>query len=472
MHDESPPARSRLRTIVERCVLLAVAVLLLRTWYVEGLVVPCQVTSGSMATTLLGVHREVQCADCGHRFACGSDQSPVGPRAVCPNCDYAENDLAALPDIDGDRVLIHKSAFEFRSPSRWEVVAFRHPKQASEIHVKRIVGLPGEQVQIIDGDVYIDGQVQRKTLAQQHAMAVLVHDASYQPTLGPTPLPRWRGERSDSRWGSHGQRFAHPNLSEEETEDGPIDWLVYHHGHREPGKPEEIQPAAVTDLHGYNQSQPRRVEDVSTVSDLMLCLDLVKIFGDGLLLIRANDGRDEFEVRIDPRRSRYEVLRNGHPIPAAVGKLPSWRETLPVELSLFDQQFLLAFNGQVVVARPYDPSPLLHQPFSEPLALGTQRLGVVVCNLRVCRDTYYTHPIGLKARWGLDQPVELGKDEYFVLGDNSPISEDSRSWPQSPALDGRLLIGKPFLVHFPAQRLELGDWVFQVPNITQIRYIR
>jgi len=104
----SPDAGSRLRLLVERSVFLLVAVLVMRTWYIEGLLVPCPVASGSMAETLLGVHREVTCNDCGFRFVCDADLKPVSARAICPNCGYAGNDLDSRPDLAGDRVLIAK----------------------------------------------------------------------------------------------------------------------------------------------------------------------------------------------------------------------------------------------------------------------------------------------------------------------------------------------------------------------------
>ena len=47
------------------------------------------------------------------------------------------------------------------------MVAFRSQSKAGEIAVKRVVGLPGETIEIRDGDIYADGRIQRKTLAQQ-----------------------------------------------------------------------------------------------------------------------------------------------------------------------------------------------------------------------------------------------------------------------------------------------------------------
>jgi len=97
---------------------------------------------------------------------------------------------------------------------------------------------------------------------------------------------------------------------------------------------------------------------------------------------------------------------------------------------------------------------------------------VVLGDVKVYRDVYYTHPIGSEARWGLAEPVRLADHEYFVLGDNSPVSDDSRTWPERGAVDAKLLVGKPLAVLYPAQDVEWGPWHFQVPNPARMRYIR
>jgi signal peptidase I len=58
--------------------------------------------------------------------------------------------------------------------------------------------------------------------------------------------------------------------------------------------------------------------------------------------------------------------------------------------------------------------------------------------LQVYRDVYYTppkRPVASLAR-------QLGPDEYFILGDNSPISVDSRSWMGGETVPARLLVGR------------------------------
>jgi len=430
-------APSRWRWTVERLILLAVAAILLRTWYVEGLFVPCKVVSGSMADTLWGVHREITCLDCQYRFACGADVQPTRPRAVCPNCGYAENNLAAQPDIDGDRLLVDKAIFSLRPPRRWELVAFRHPHRASEVLVKRVAGLPGESIQIRHGELYVNGKLQRKTLLQQRALAVLVHDADFAPNMTPELPPRWHDDCVGTGWAASGGRFSHPSVPGMRS----IDWLSYRHWRRLPahsvghpqaqpmGRANQTQETPITNTRAYNQTRPQRAENVHPMTDVLLAFRLVRTFGYGQLLVRATDGKEEFQVLIESGQYTYEVRRNGRPIgPSGRGKLPEWKEDLHLEVSLFDRQFLLAFDGRPAVVYPYQASDPPPRPTSRPLAIGTQGLGVEIRDVRVYRDVYYTHPVGITARWGLDEPVRLGGEEYFVLGDNSLISEDSRTW--------------------------------------------
>ncbi len=59
---------------------------------------------------------------------------------------------------NGDVVLLNKLWYNFTGPDRMDVVAFEVPGDDTKIYIKRIVGLPGETVQIRDGALYIDGR--------------------------------------------------------------------------------------------------------------------------------------------------------------------------------------------------------------------------------------------------------------------------------------------------------------------------
>ena len=54
------------------------------------------------------------------------------------------------------RLVAFRLSYLFSEPERFDIVVFRFPDDESELHVKRIIGLPGERVDIIGGQVFID----------------------------------------------------------------------------------------------------------------------------------------------------------------------------------------------------------------------------------------------------------------------------------------------------------------------------
>lgn len=63
---------------------------------------------------------------------------------------------------DGDNLLVDKLTYRFRDPKRYEIVVFPYKYEEDTYYIKRIIGLPGETVQIIDGYVYINGEKLKK----------------------------------------------------------------------------------------------------------------------------------------------------------------------------------------------------------------------------------------------------------------------------------------------------------------------
>lgn len=59
---------------------------------------------------------------------------------------------------DGDNLIVDKISYRFRDPKRYEIIVFPYRYAEDTYYIKRIIGLPGETVQIIDGYVYIDGE--------------------------------------------------------------------------------------------------------------------------------------------------------------------------------------------------------------------------------------------------------------------------------------------------------------------------
>lgn len=60
---------------------------------------------------------------------------------------------------DGDNLIVDKISFRFRAPERYEIVVFPYRYEQNTYYIKRIIGMPGETVQIIDGYVYINGEM-------------------------------------------------------------------------------------------------------------------------------------------------------------------------------------------------------------------------------------------------------------------------------------------------------------------------
>ncbi len=460
----------RLRRIVERATVALIVLLLVASWQIER----CEVPSGSMATALLGRHRRLSCRDCGHEFVCGADEPAMrGKRAICPNCGYAGQELESAPVVRGDRVLLDRSAFEWRPPRRWELAAFRNPAAASQIFVKRIAGLPHETIEIRHGDVYADGDIQRKTLTEQRAIAVLVYDGNSSPAVSASLPQRWQAEPRTTRWQAAGGRFWRPPAGRASQAAGglhEIDWLTYRHWRRRPGMPGEAEESPITDQCGYNQTQA--IVNSHPVRDLFVCCRL-RISGQGRLAWFITDGQTQFLLELSPAERQAELRREGALV-ATTAELPQLadRET-QFELSLCDRQVLLALDGRIVLKFPYTEGSAPFHPTSRPIAVGTQDLGVELRDLKLFRDVYYTPPASGPANLPGTQVVQyrLGADEYLMLGDNSPVSADSRSWFEEPAVTRELLAGKPFVVYFPSRFWSWRGLGFQVPDPSRIRYI-
>ncbi len=67
-----------------------------------------------------------------------------------------------------DNILINKFAYVFSEPKRFDVIVFKQSdKEHSYLNVKRVIGLPGETVRIIDGKVYIDGSILKEAVVTE-----------------------------------------------------------------------------------------------------------------------------------------------------------------------------------------------------------------------------------------------------------------------------------------------------------------
>ena len=148
-----------------------------------------RIPTGSMANTLKGAHFHLGCPQCGFQYSYnfGSEQVPNydvflengSPR--CPSCGYFLPTGTKMLASNGDRILVLKCIYQFFEPKRWDVVVFKNPGEPGQNFIKRLIARPEETVEIIDGDIYIDGQIARKPPKIQQELWMPVYDNNYQP---------------------------------------------------------------------------------------------------------------------------------------------------------------------------------------------------------------------------------------------------------------------------------------------------
>ncbi len=230
------------------------------------------------------------------------------------------------------------------APRRWEVVALRSPDESNRLCVKRVVGLPGEHVQIRDGDVMINGQVAHKTIADQRAMAIVVDDA--------TPSKGHRDSRPNcwqdplGVWKSSGGRFVHPATAATAS----VHWLTYHHPRAfSPGEPPLDGP--ILDESPYDQDESRVL---NPLSDIVLGCQF-SATGTGDVLLTASTRGQTFLVRLDVDSGAGTLQRNGQVVASFDARPLGDAKPRRLEWLLADQRVRLALDDRLQLDHPYAP---------------------------------------------------------------------------------------------------------------------
>jgi signal peptidase I len=466
-----------LRKFIESAILFLVVVITLRALTIE----PFGVPTGSMAMTMIGNHKVCTCPRCGFPVVVGSNNSGKPDAAAdraylsawCPNCGQGDLHLEHIREAVGDRLLVDKNLFELRKPHRWEVAVFRNPSDLTKPYVKRVVGLPGESIQIQDGDVFIDNQLLRKDLEQARTLRVLVFDNNYQPPQGwgqrwvkgiaastPADLATAKSAVAASehldgtalKWSATGN-------------DGDYQWIAYRHWLLDEGREETIR-----DWFAYNGAALQ--QEVRECHDFSVEFEIESGAESGSLALKLTDGGGTVgvEIPIVPPGGQNGVLTLSGTANAPV--VESWARLTAgrshhLEFALVDRRVMLAIDGKEAFLPVDLPVARNRTGVSRPVWLGAKGTSVVIRNFRLYRDVYYT-PSG---RNGIYEPWRLGPNEYFMLGDNSANSEDSRFW-SIPGVPIENFFGRPLLLHQPSRWSTVGSWQLQSLDWDRIRLIR
>ncbi len=563
------PARSR-REAVESIVIAVILAFLFRAFEAEAFVIP----TGSMAPTLLGQHKDVECPQCGFRFHAGASQDAEMQRgpvvaAKCPICFFDVKLDPQRPEhrsYTGDRILVNKFAYEppFGHPKRWDVIVFKFPGNAKQNYIKRLIGLPQETVRIWHGDIYIrdDSQagsasyhIMRKPPAKMWRMMQLVDDSSHRaPLLHQVGWPdKWQPSSAGNGWetsdAGQSYRLAEPT--------GELAWLRFGQHYlsheiwqalvrnEQQGNPDlgriRPYPVLVTDFYAYNaqthasalrgdvfgNGYPKPigahwVGDLAVDAKLQiesdqgeLQLDLVRAGRHHRCVIDVASGRAT--LTIDNGRVSFQGEQGEQPVPSVSAQTPiRGSGSHDIRFANIDQQLVLwvdgdlcQFDGPTTFLPPTDDRPLASQEDLgdlTPVRLGARNAILTASRLRVFRDIYYiatdvttrittdyhhdnfeviTETLLDPAKWRLPDNLfdhrrevvfPLKKNQFFVLGDNSPYSRDGRLWDDEYFVHRDLLIGKAVLIYWPhAWRLKIPgtDRALPIiPNVQRMGFIR
>jgi len=464
-----------------------------RAFFVEAFVIP----TGSMAEGLHGAHGTRTCPACGYEYHYGLPAADT----FCPNCHLRVSLPQNAATKAGDRILVHKWPYLLGGsfgPQRWDVIVFRNPTDPDESYIKRVVGLPGETVEIVDGDVFIDNRIVRKTAAAQKALWFVVFDQNFFPVDGYPAIggPRWVAEPADDTvWSGLSSRVLRCQAARCRRKEGAADAaeavLRF-----EPSDLRYFQ-----DVYGYNRGPS--AQSTPLVGDVRLLAEVtIRSAGGQMGLERAASGYCRFEIDRDGYRFSVQLdcsgratlvmaPPSGQAIAVAAAAAPCLRagRAYAVEIAHLDYRVYFKLDGRELLTTTqehYAPQLDELRRFTrvQPVGLGiaVADLEVEVRGLRVERDVYYTCRPAYTQRAYAGHHFVLGRDEYFVLGDNSPDSRDSREWvevgPHVPpgyrpgTVRLEQIVGPAALVYLPGLLLEAGPARMWLPDFGRVRFVR
>jgi signal peptidase I len=475
---------------LELLISILILAIVVRAFALESFRIP----TGSMADTLKGAHLRLRCVQCGYKYDhdVGNyefsqndipHQRSLKPTICrCPSCGHYQSTSRTTPIVSGDQIVVLKWIYQFSEPKRWDVIVFKYPANPSKNYIKRLIGRPGETVEIIDGDIYINGEISRKPPKVQNDLWMSVYDNDYQPVRPPEPF-----------FNGHPWQQPFKNTKNSKWRPGQANPTLFYLD-----SPTDQEHSMVYDTSiGNDFRATYAYDDVKDYDRLPYCSDLkVRFYANSTAAqsrigIAVSKYQTDYKAWIDFTGDMViaKILKDKETILTRrpIG-LPELNRPTLIEFANVDHQLIFRFGSEQLTydlgRSPEDAGPRRTDIQPQVRIFGSGKL--TLSHIAIFRDIHYTEklvnlPESGRATQG--HPLKLEKDEFFVLGDNSPLSLDSRWWSEpgkrNNAPPYRLgivprdyLVGKALLVIWPSGFKPFTEFPISIiPNIGRMRLI-
>ncbi len=322
-----------------------------------------------------------------------------------------------------DRILVDKLSYRFRAPERWEIAVFRHPLQRSRNMVKRVVGMPGEEIRIENGDLWVrrdaksSWEIPRRPRAVQQEMWKAIDRKD--PRLSSW---RVRGETSD--WELAGRDITARGSGRARFR--PDDETVlneYKHGYPDVIRPDSSWPVPA----GAEGKDERAVGDLRITCEVRVesdCEEISAHVAEGPYVYRfvvPGPAAGEEAVPVIEVWMETELLsKGGEPIARAVADPLhlDGGDSFDLGAQNLDDRLTLEIDGEWVAELDIDPVA----DASSFVELVQEGAGARFADIQVHRDVHYLEQATL------GRPTLIPEDHFYMMGDNTQGSADSREW--------------------------------------------
>ncbi|MEN8128309.1 MAG: signal peptidase I [Planctomycetota bacterium] len=469
-------------TLLEWLVVAFILALLFMTFTMQAFQIP----TGSMAETLRGAHYRIRCIRCGHHFDVGNDAVSHN-RPQCPNCDYIEPGYALGSVKNGDRIFVLKSIYQFFEPKRWDVIVFKNPTNPLDNYIKRLIALPNETVELINGDVFIDGKIERKPVNVQKELWMPIFLQDHQPLEAAEHFNELVSKEQDSNNRTWRLPFENEPSSLWQLDEETVFTLNEKAGQRHTMAYTSDNPDDFRAFYGYNDSSGYSFKPI--VSDLMInfyakCDDSNGCIGASLekygVLYSARvefDGAMVFTKTVNGQTTQLRPATR-------VGGIETGQFE-KFEFANVDQQLVLRWGDKRFscdLSKDESLQPVNGHYEKPPMVQIFASGPAQIRHIGLYRDTFYMGEESIALRATKENPFPLGDDEFFVCGDNSNNSLDGRFWSVPGVSNGEIpysvgvvprdyLMGKAVMVYWSQAFQPAGELPSMILNLGNLKVI-